>query len=225
MHDLTRNPLFSGLDPQSCNHVLATAREVRVARARYLFHEHEQARTLYLLLSGWVRLFKLSGDGRQSVIRLVGPTEIAGISALIDQGVYHLTAQTISPCHLLAWDHHDLVHLMEHDQHIRENALQLLSSYLNDLQQQYLELATERVEQRIAHALVRMAVRHEHLDETSTAVVVPISQRDLADLVGVTHYTVSRVLGEWREQRLVVTGRAVIQILDLQALLQRSEQP
>lgn len=225
MIDLGTVALFHGLERQSLDEALAAARLIRAARTRYLFHEHEQATTLYVLCSGWVRLFKLSGDGRQSITRLVGPAEIAGMSALIDRGVYHLTAQTISPCQMLAWEQRDFERLMADYPKIRENALQLLSSHLHDLQQQYLELATERGEQRIAHALVRMAVRYGKLGANASGLVVPISQRDLADLVGVTHYTVSRVLREWRLQQIVATGRAAIQILDLHALMKCADTP
>lgn len=215
--------LFSGLEPQALDIVLSTARQIRVPRERYLFFEHEPATTLYVVRHGWVRLFKISGDGRQSVIRFVGPSEIAGMSALINTGVYRLTAQAAAPCQLLAWDYPDLERLMETHPQIRENAFRLLSGYLDDLQQQYLELATERVEQRIAHALVRIVTRHGTLDQSKKPMIVPLSQRDLADLAGVTHYTVSRVLGEWRKQAVIATGRTHIQILDLQQLIAHAD--
>ena len=210
--------LFSGLEPHAFDMIRASARQSRVAHAHYLFSEHEPATDLYILRSGWVRLVKLSGDGRQSVTRLVGPTEVAGMSTILDHGIYRLTAQTVTTCQIFTWGKRDLDELVRRYPQISGNAIRLLSSYLDELQTQYIELATERVEQRIAHALIRIAERPGVQRVNERIVLVPLLQRDIADLVGVTHYTVSRVLGDWRKQALITTGHARIEILDLQRL-------
>lgn len=219
MLDLGKVQLFRGCEPAELTTILTTARQVQVARGHYLFFEHERANTLYVLLSGWVRLLKLAADGRQSLTRFVGPSEVAGISAIIVDGVYRLTAQSASPCVLLAWEGGAIERMLERSPRLRENALALLSSYLDDLQQQYLELATERVDQRIAHTLARIAERYGTPCGAGRQIALPLSQHDLADLVGVTHYTVSRTLSGWRDQHLVAIRRTQISILDLRQLL------
>lgn len=225
MLDLGKVQLFRELEPPELAAILAAARQIEVARAHYLFFEQEQATALYLLLSGWVRLLKLATDGRQSLARFVGPYEVAGISAIMADGVYRLTAQAASPCVILAWEGGALARILDRHPRMRENALGLLSSYLDDLQQQYLELATEHVDQRIAHTLARIAERYGSPCERGMRIAVPLSQHDLADLVGVTHYTVSRILSGWRDQNIVAIGRAQITILDLRRLLVSANLP
>lgn len=218
MVDIQSIALFRGLDSAELMDISAAARTLRASRGQYLFFEHERATTLYVIQSGWVRLFKTSADGRESVTRLVGPHEIAGISAVARGDVYQLTAQTAAPCQLLAFDQRELGALITRHPQIQENALRLLSGYLGELQQQYLELATERAEQRIAHALVRIVDRYGPALGDTDAPELPLTQRDLADLAGVTHYTMSRVLSVWRERGIASTARARLVIRDLAEL-------
>ncbi|MGB9739815.1 helix-turn-helix domain-containing protein [Chloroflexus sp.] len=63
-----------------------------------------------------------------------------------------------------------------------------------DLQQQVLELATAPVEQQLAHALRRLADQYHCVSQADGWITIPIIQRDLADLIGVSHYTISRLL-------------------------------
>lgn len=157
MHMLERYRLFEGLDPQELDDIATYARVSHVQRGVVLFEEHAPAETLYAVQHGWVRLYKLAVDGRQSVIRLSGPSDVVGISAILPEGMYTLTAQTISPCRLLTWRAHDLHRLIDRYPVLQSNGLRLLSEYRDHLQQQFLELATEHVEQRLAHTLIRLA--------------------------------------------------------------------
>ncbi|MGQ9480195.1 Crp/Fnr family transcriptional regulator [Chloroflexus sp.] len=223
MHMLECYRLFKGLDRQTLDDIAAYARILHTQRHMTLFEEHASAEMLYAVQNGWVRLYKLAANGRQSVIRLSGPSDIVGISAVLPEGMYTLTAQTISPCRLLTWRARDLHHLLDRYPVLQNNSLQLLSEYRDHLQQQFLELATENVEQRLAHTLVRLADQYGTPTGAPGQTKIPLMQRDLADLIGVSHYTVNRLLHFWQEQGLVQSRRGCLVIIDRRQLLARTE--
>jgi transcriptional regulator, Crp/Fnr family len=225
MHMLERYRLFEGLDPQALDDIAAYARVSHARRGAILFEEHTPAETLYAVQNGWVRLYKLAVDGRQSVIRLSGPSDVVGISAVLPEGMYTLAAQAISPCRLLTWRARDLHRLIDRYPMLQSNSLRLLSEYRDHLQQQFLELATEHVEQRLAHTLIRLADQYGAPTGAPGQVKIPLMQRDLADLIGVSHYTVNRLLHLWQQQGLVQSRRGCVVVTDRQQLLTRAETP
>ncbi|GAB4125970.1 MAG: Crp/Fnr family transcriptional regulator [Roseiflexaceae bacterium] len=223
MQELTQIPLFQGLTAAEFASLRAMARIRRIPRSHYLFFEHEPATHLYVLMSGWMRLVKVAHDGRQSLIRLVGPGDVVGISAIMQEQRYRLIAQATSLSFVLVWDHQSVLYMLKHHPIIHENALRVISQHLADLEQQYVELATERVEQRIAHTLMRIIDRYGHVEQNQLQLDVGFSQHDLADLVGVTHYTISRVLSAWRSQQILDFQRGQLMVFDLIRLCQKAE--
>jgi len=173
---------------------------------------------------GYVSTNSLLMDDR-AVIRLSGPSDVVGISAVLPEGMYTLAAQAISPCRLLTWQARDLHRLIDRYPMLQSNSLRLLSEYRDHLQQQFLELATEHVEQRLAHTLIRLADQYGAPTGAPGQVKIPLMQRDLADLIGVSHYTVNRLLHLWQQQGLVQSRRGCVVVTDRQQLLTRAETP
>lgn len=219
MDHFTHYRLFEGLDPEALDDIAAYARLLDVQRGVVLLEEDTPAAQLYAIQKGWIRLYKIAVDGRQSVIRLSGPTDVVGISAVLPDARYTLSAQTISACRLMVWQSDDLQDLMRRYPALQRNSLQLLAEYRDTLQQQLLELATEHVEQRLAHALIRLADHHGLPADDPEHVTLPLMQRDLADLIGVSHYTVSRLLHLWQQHGLVQAQRGRVVIIDRQRLM------
>ncbi len=225
MDNLTRYRLFEGLDPQALADIAAHARLLDVPRDVVLFEEDTPAARLYAIQNGWIRLYKLAVDGRQSVIRLSGPAEVVGISTVLPNARYTLSAQTITACRLIVWQADDLRTLIERYPTLQSNSLRLLAEYREALQQQLLELATEHVEQRLAHALIRLADHYGLPADDPEHIALPLMQRDLADLIGVSHYTVSRLLHLWQHQGLVQAQRGRVVIIDRQRLTTLADTP
>jgi CRP-like cAMP-binding protein len=85
-----------------------------------------------------------------------------------------------------------------------------MTTYVEEMQSRYRELATERVEQRIARALLRLTSQSGKKSEGG--IELSLSRQDLAEISGTTLYTVSRVLAEWERKAYVQTGREKVWI-------------
>jgi CRP-like cAMP-binding protein len=85
--------------------------------------------------------------------------------------------------------------------------LRLVADRFHDLQDRYRELATERVERRVARALLRLARQAGKRTDEGVLLDLPLSRQDLGEMTGTTLYTVSRILSGWEQNGLILSGR------------------
>ena len=101
---------------------------------------------------------------------------------------------------------------MERFPRIAINGLRLVSQRWHEVEERYRELATERVERRIAQTLLRLVRQVGRRVENGVLIDLPLTRQDLADMTGTTHYTVSRILSQWEQEKLIETGRGRVLI-------------
>jgi CRP-like cAMP-binding protein len=85
---------------------------------------------------------------------------------------------------------------------------------LNDTHSRVVEMATEQVEQRVAHALLRLVKQTGKTTDEGILIDFPISRQDIAEMTGTTLHTVSRLLTSWEDQGLVKSGRQKVTIVE-----------
>ncbi len=219
---LSRSRLFTGLASDDIARITRLAEMIQVKRDTFLFADGDTATHLYLIVTGQVRVYKLTPAGQQSVFRIAGAHEVIGLSTIVPNSRYTLYAQSISMCYILAWSSKTVQSLMQQFPQLQQNCIQLLNEYREDLQDQLLEIATDDVEKRLAKVLVRWMKRHCDMARPAP-LTIPLLQRDLADLIGASHYTISRVLHQWQEEGLVQVQHGRLIVRDWQQLLAKAE--
>lgn len=211
--------LFAGLEPSELQKVARVAQWREVDRGRYFFRQGSTADIVYALHLGRVKLIQSTPEGQDVVLRFVGPGEMFGPTAIVTGQLFPVSAQAVRWCQALCWNGKTMARLMEECPRIALNALRDLTARLEELADRYRELATERVERRVAHALIRLADRAGWKTEDGLLIDMPLSHRDLAEMTGTTLYTVSRILRDWQRGGLVQIGRQRVAILEPQQLL------
>ena len=204
---LAQAPLFGGLPAAALQTALDVAYYRRVEANSFFFHQDEPATTFYILLQGRLRLSQLTPEGHQVIIRILGPGEGMGIIVALSDTNYPLSAEAITDCLALAWDGQRVIRLMEQYPQLAVNGMQLVARRFVDLQNRYRELATERVERRVARTLLRLVRQVGKRVEEGILIDMPLSRQDLAEMTGTTIYTVSRILSDWEQRGLVASGR------------------
>jgi CRP/FNR family transcriptional regulator, nitrogen oxide reductase regulator len=209
---VSNSPFFRGLTAEELQAVLQTAQRRRQARGSYFFHQGEPATTFYILLEGRVRLTQLSPEGHQLILHLATPGEGIGIIVALSNVPYPVAAEVVEDATALAWDAESTNRLMEQYSCLALNGLRLVARRFGELQNRYRELATERVERRVARALLRLARQMGKRVEGGVLIDMILSRQDLAEMTGTTLYTVSRILSGWEQQGLVESGRERVTI-------------
>ena len=87
------------------------------------------------------------------------------------------------------------------------------------------ELSTERVSQRLARTLLRLAEHDGHVRGQAIEIAHPITRQELADLAGTTLFTASRLLSRWEERGLVASTRGHVTLTQPAGLAQLTDAP
>jgi CRP-like cAMP-binding protein len=221
---LRRCTLFRGLDDSALPHIRDRAKEYTIPANDFFFHEGEPADACYVILSGRVRLCQTTLAGQEVIAHILGPGRGLAIIAVLEESIYPLSAQAMEDTALLAWNSAEMAQLMEQYPKIAINGLRLVANRMQEIQARYRELATERVERRIARTLLRLAQQFGRKDGEGSIVIDTILSREaIAQLTGTTHYSVSRTLSKWEQSGLVETGREAVTILSARKMVAIAE--
>ncbi len=198
LHDLPR---------QTCDALLASGRIVQAPAGAHLFDQGESAERCYVLLSGEIKLLLLTPEGKRVIIDIIGPGMHLGFFVALTENVYPISAEPVEASYLYSWDAMILRGIILDTPRLILNALSALTKRVMCLQNKVQHLATERVEQRIAHSLLTLA-HHvgKELDE-GVLINMPLTHRDLAEMSGTNIYSVSRILHKWETHAIIETGR------------------
>lgn len=196
---------------------LAVTRKLK--RGQVLFRQGEDAAALYLVLTGRVKLTQEDAFGHQVLVRFVGPGQVMAAVAITPGHAYPVTAQAVEESVVALWPAEVIRELCRRYPALSLSAMREVAAHMEDMQQRFLELASERVEHRLARCLTRLARQVGKKVPEGVLLDVPISRQDLAAMTGTTLYTVSRILSHWEAQGLVRTGRRKILIANPHGLV------
>ena len=182
----------------------------------------DEARYVYVLSLGRVKLTQTTADGQQVAMRMLGPGQMfAGAAILHPESGYPVTAEAMEDLAALAWEASLFGKLAGQYPALSLNLMRLMQVYIQEMQPRYRELATERVERRVALALVRLTSQTGiKVDE---AIELSLSRQDLAEMAGTTLFTTSRLLADWERRGIVATGRERVRILNPHGLVAIAE--
>lgn len=200
-----------------------TAREV--ARRERLFEQGDPADHLWFVVRGRVKLSQVGPEGQEVVVRFFGPGEIFGGVALLPGSRYPVGAEAVEAGRLVVWPHAVVGRLAAEHPPLALKTTATIAARMRELQDRFRELATERVPQRIARALLRLAAQAGRRTDEGVLIDHPLSRRDLAEMTGTTLYTVSRVLSGWEDEGILAIGRQRVVVRDPQRLAAVAEEP
>ncbi|WP_022722473.1 Crp/Fnr family transcriptional regulator [Rhodopseudomonas sp. B29] len=217
-------PLFAGFDADELDGILQEARSIRVAKNTAVFEQGEEAHSFFVLLHGHVRASKVTPTGEQIVVRYVAPGETLGVAMAIGLARYPATATAVDDSIVLAWLSAAWPRLVERYPALATNTLRTVGTRLQETHTRVVEMSTQQVEQRIAHALLRLAKQAGRKVESGVAIDFPISRQDIAQMTGTTLHTVSRLLSGWEQKGLIESGRQKIILREPHQLVVLAEQ-
>ena len=220
--DLRRVLAFQHATDEDLGLLLSKAIERSVEEGGFFFFQGDPADHVHILISGQVKLLQSNPAGQQVNLRTVYPWQLFGaLGAVRDAASYPATAQALEDSRALAIGSTVLKEMMQTRPYLSMDLMQLMTNYIQEMQARYRELATERVQQRIARALLRLASQSGQ--KAADGIELTLSRQDFAEMSGTTLYTVSRVLTEWERQGLIASGREYIRILQPHGLVRVAE--
>lgn len=205
--DPARSRIFDGLTEAERRLWIEAARPRDVGRHDVVARQGEPAAAFTLVESGLLKLLQLTPDGRELIVRFVGPGEPFGGVVVLDVAAYPVSALAVEPTRLLHWPVDVLRTMLDRFPQVRLNITREIAAHMTDALTRVRELATERVGQRLAHTLLRLMRQVGTPGPDGVVIAHPLTRQELADLTGTTLYTVSRTLSQWQTQGILHSSR------------------
>lgn len=199
--------LFHGLDKVALDKILQATIPVSKQDGEFFFMEGDEALKTFVLAVGQVKLSQLSEDGQSVLMGFIGPSREFGIVSAARAVKYPVSAQAVGDSQAYSWNKQQLIGFIQEYPILRDNIIQIMGRQIAEFQNRIRELSTQRVERRIAGAILRLAQQSGVKTKQGVLIDLPLSRQDLAEMTGTTLYTVSRFLKQWEAQGLVISKR------------------
>lgn len=212
-------PLFEGLSPKQCTALGAIAMRKYYSRGQSFFSEGDEGIGFYVILSGKVKVFKLSSEGKEQIFHILEAPEPFAEAAVFAGQHYPASAQALTETMVLFFPRQKFLELISHQPSLALSMLALLSQRLRKLTILVETLSLKEVPGRLAAYLLYL---YEHNDDSAT-VKLDISKNQMAGLLGTIPETLSRILKRMTDEKLIKAEARTISILDKKGLTELAE--
>jgi CRP/FNR family transcriptional regulator len=195
---------------------------LRLTPGQALFHEGDPATRVFTLTRGTLKLYKLLADGRRQVTGFLHPGDFLGISV---DDEHAFSAEALEEAQLCWFPRNRFDDFVDDDPAMERELYRMAAHELAAAQQQFVLLGRKTATERLASFLLRLAERAELSTCVGAGMVrLPMSRSDIADYLGLTKETVSRVISALKRDRVIrLETLEVVQILDRDRLERLSE--
>ena len=206
---LKNNRLFSGADDRADDsaHIFTT---VLYPPKTAIFDQGDPTRLVYLVKKGKVRISRITPDGKEVTVAILGAGDIFGEETLFNAGERSTVAMTIGEALLCTAKAEDLFELLSRDPELALNVAKIVHERLNSASATIEDLAYARVPERLLHLFERLAAEHGIPVDGGTRIDVRLTHADIASLIGSTRETVTAELAQLtREGRIRSEGGTI----------------
>jgi CRP-like cAMP-binding protein len=216
-----RLPVFFNLAPDECQAIVAAGHKKEFLRRHTIFTQGGPCEQVLLVLSGCLKATQLGPTGCEVILRLSGPGELVGALESCSRTDSRVTIRTTERTSALVWDVTTFEAIYNRYPALRRNTTRLLGVRLQELEERFREISTQKVAPRLSQQLVRLS--HQFRHHIDGSLEFTLSREELAQLTGTTLFTVSRLLSQWEKLGIVSTRRESVTVRNLRALMELSE--
>ncbi|PIE61130.1 MAG: transcriptional regulator [Desulfobacterales bacterium] len=217
-------PLFSGLSQDQLRNLSDRANKVDFRRGEMIFQEGDRATGFYIVATGKIKVFKLSLEGKEQILHIYGPGHTFGEVPVFEGKNFPASAMALAPSQIIFLPRDAFVELISAYPALALAMLADLSKRLRAFTIQIENLSLKEVPARLAAYILTLA--HEKSvtsGKLPDKVTLPISKAQLANLIGTTPETVSRILKKMGEANLITVAAKDILIHDSDGLCELSD--
>jgi CRP-like cAMP-binding protein len=202
---------FAQLDQDKLESIAAQSRTIYLERGDVLFSEGDQCEGLYFVISGTVKISRISPEGREQVLNVVGPFQSFGDVPVLDGGANPATVAALEASVIGLIPTELVLSIVRENGRVAQAMLRVFASRLRGMTTLVADLTHLDVTGRIAKVLIAYQTSSGHQ-------AFRLGQQDLASMVGTTREVASRSLRTLEELGCIMRKGGEIEILSLERL-------
>lgn len=199
---LRKISIFADLPEEELTEVSNLFRMRKYRKNDIVFFEEDTGQYMYLVKEGRVKVTRLLPNGKEMILAFHESGEYFGEMALIDGGTSPATVTALSPTTIYILSAKDFSHLLENPQ-INRVILRTLSDRCRDAWAQIEVLTFHNADARIRTAFYQLAKKRGVVTPDGVRIPMKLTHKEIADIVGISRETVTRVLSHLQEQDLL----------------------
>ncbi len=205
---------FKGFSDEELDSIRNISVERQYQRGQMVFSDGEAGQGFFLVVTGKVKVYKVSPEGKEKILHILGPGEPIGQVAVFAGESFPANAEAIATSRLLFFPRQAFVELIHERPSLALNMLAILSNRLREFTVQIENLSLKEVPSRLASYLLFQSEK-ENAGDTLT---LNISKAQLASVIGTIPETLSRILNKMSAKNLIAVNGRTIRLVDREKL-------
>ena len=202
---------LADLDQRAVNKILSVAARQQSPARQQLLSAGQPATHLFMLRSGRVRYYKITKSGDEIVLHMLGNGDVFGLGTLLKQPTSYMgSAEALSKCDLLVWEHTSIRTQAAAHPQLAENALRIVLQYLRSYVDRHIGLVSTNAQHRLAITLLDLGHRTGRV--LPNGVEIAATNEQLGSLADISRFTTSRLLKGWERSGAISKGREKVVI-------------
>ena len=212
---LRRFAVCSALGDHEIGELERIVHTVKLDPREPLFQEGDRANAVFTVTSGTVRLQRDLEDGRRQVIGFAVPGDFVGLAL---EEHFSFSADALTKASVCSFDRQKFSDLVTEKPLLLRRLHDMASHELGIAQEHMVVLGRRRADERVAAFLLGWQTRVGRIQGTSVTIPLPMGRQDIADYLGLTIETVSRILARWMRERILLDVPQGVRLLDSEKL-------
>lgn len=204
---LSTVPLFSGLEEKEISLLLKAAERKKFRKNQVIFFEDEFGDVFFLILTGKIKVTKISSDGHEIILSILTPGEFFGEMSLLDSEPRSATAIAMEDSELIVLKQKNFLSILYENKLLLRKLLSVLSYRLRKADKMIADLALMNVQGRVAQLLLDLAKKEGIALENGEVSITNPSKKEIAGMVGASRETVSRSINELKRKGYITQIR------------------
>jgi CRP/FNR family transcriptional regulator len=218
---LRKTNWFCGFSSDLLRSFSAMTRPASYPGGALLFIEGQRPRGAFIVCSGRVKLSTTSREGKVLILKVAGPGEVLGLSAVISGSAYETTAETVGDCQINFAERESMVRMVEGNAELSLRSIRALSTEFQSVYRDIHELVLARSSAgKLARLLLSWTRPEGEKTERESRVPSSLTHEEMAQMIGASRETVTRLLGDLKKKELIRVEGSTLVIRDRPALEQ-----
>lgn len=202
--------LFERLSPEDVARVEARSKVRSFKRGDLIYLPNDSGNSLLLLTAGRVKIYHITGEGKEALLAIIDPGEIFGELAVFDGGQREEFAQTMEASKLILIPNDEIQRLMETCPEVSIRVTKLMGLRRKRVERRLKSLLFRSNRERLIHLLIELVEKYGRQTPDGVQIGIKLSHQELASIIGSTRETVTVILGELQQENAVIVKRRQI---------------
>ncbi len=215
--------LFSELPKDDLDALSQHKTCIRYKKGQTLFYEGTRPMGLFCINSGKVKVYKISSEGKEQILKLAKPGDFLGYRALISEEFYNSSATVIEEGAMCYIPKSDFLEILHKNPAFFRKMAKRVAHELGLMEQKLVTIAQKSVRERLAATLIMLKETYGMEGEESDLIDIALSREDLANIIGTATETVIRLLSDFKSQKLISLQGKKIKVLNHKGLIREAD--